>query len=142
MSAIIKDREEANRLKFQQAVESQHTLAVRTAEAMRKVELVPGKDGKKTEVTDFAKGQVDPQMQMLLIARDGYVSAEEEHAKLGYLRLMRELLVGADAKVQSVLKMAMEERHHQEKLAAMREKANLQEPSDAEIDAALEDEAK
>ena len=56
-NAIIKSTEHDRRRKFEQAVENQHMLAVRTAEEMKKLVLVGTKGSRMTELDDFAKGQ-------------------------------------------------------------------------------------
>ena len=137
-NAIIKSTEHDRRRKFEQAVENQHMLAVRTAEEMKKLVLVGTKGSRMTELDDFAKGQVDPQLQLVLIARDNFLAAEDPTSKLGFYKAMRDVFLNVDTKTMQVLEIAMKERHHREKLEALERKAGMAEPSDDEVDAALE----
>ena len=57
-SVIIKSTENERRLKFEQAVEAEHMLAVRTSEAMKKLVLVDTLKARKTELNDFANTNV------------------------------------------------------------------------------------
>jgi hypothetical protein len=137
-AVIVKDTEDERRAKFEQAVTAQHTMAVRTAEALRKVVLVSTPNEVMTKLEDFAKGQVDPQLQLVLIARDNFLEAEDSVGKLGFYKAMRDVFQHVDAKTMEVLDMAMKERHHREKMAMMEKKGNMNEPSDEEVDAALD----
>lgn len=139
MSKIVVTREDSQRNRFEQAVEAQHTCAARTAEELRKVILLDGKNGqKRTEISDFSKGQVDPQLQLVLIARDEFLAAEDPNVKLGFFRAMRDGFIKVDEKTMQVLDVAMKERHHREKLELLAQKSGLTEPTDAEIDKAIE----
>lgn len=138
-AVIARDTEEARRQKFEQAVTAQHTMAVRTAEALRKVVLLSSVNEAKTELADFAKGQVDPQMQLVLIARDNFLEAEDSIGKLGFYKAMRDVFQHVDAKTMQVLDMAMKERHHREKLEALLRKTGGDEHTDEEVDEALKD---
>lgn len=137
---IARDTEEARRQKFEAAVQSQHNCAVRTAEAIRKVVLLPSPSEAMTLLSDFSKGEVDPQLQLVLIARDHFLEAEDSIGKLGFYKAMRDVFLSVDEKNMKVLDMAMRERHHREKLEAMVKKNGGDDPSDEEVDAALRDE--
>ena len=127
--------DETTRGKFQQAVDQQHANAVRTSVALQKVVLLPRGDEQETRLTDFAKGQVDPQMQLMLIARDHFQAAEDDASKLGFFKAMRDVFLSVDDKTMKIMDMAMRERHHQEKLAVLREKLGSNEPTDAQLEA-------
>ena len=105
--------------RFLKAIDSQHLLAIRTAEAMRKMVLT---GPEKTELSSFPAGQVDPQIQLVLIARDLMNDADDMNAKLAAFRSMRDVFLSVDSKVHEVLKMAMQEKHHQENLQVQRER--------------------
>lgn len=137
---IVKSTEDERRRKFEQVVDGEHMLAARTAEAFKGLVLLDSEKCRKTELADFAKGQVDPQVQLILIARDEFLAAEDAVGKLGFFRSMRDVLLSARESNLEWLKLAMQERHHREKLAMLEKKANRDEPSDEEVDAALEDE--
>lgn len=137
-SVIVKDTEDERRAKFEQAVTAQHTMAVRTAEALRKVVLFDTEGQARTNLSDFAKGQVDPQLQLVLMARDCFLEAEDTIGKLGFFKVTRDIFMNVDSKTMEVLDMAMKERHHREKMAMMEKKGNMSEPSDEEVDAALD----
>ena len=122
------------RNKFQQSVDCQHTMAVRTSEKMRKMVLLPTESQRETRLSDFAKGEVDPLLQLVLIARDSFSAAEDDASRLGFFKAMKDVFLEADKKTMAVMDMAMKERHHQEKLNALREKAGLTEPTDAELE--------
>ena len=138
-SVIIKSTENERRLKFEQAVEAEHMLAVRTSEAMKKLVLVDTLKARKTELNDYAQGQVDPQLQLILIARDEFLAAEDAVGKLGFYRSMRDVMLSARENNLKWLTLAMQERHHREKIALMEQKLGSDEPSDAEVDAAMKD---
>lgn len=138
-AVIVKDTEDERRAKFEQAVTAQHTMAVRTAEALRKVVLFDTEGQVRTNLSDFAKGQVDPQLQLVLMARDCFLEAEDTIGKLGFFKVTRDIFMNVDSKTMEVLDMAMKERHHREKMAMMEKKGNMSEPSDEEVDAALEE---
>ena len=138
-AVIIKDTEDIRRQKFEQAVTAQHTMAVRTAEALRKVVLLPTPHEAMTALADFKKGEVDPQMQLVLIARDHFLESEDSVGKLGFYKAMRDVFLNVDQKTMQVLDMAMKERHHREKMAMIEKKGNMAEPSDDEVNAALEE---
>ena len=123
--------------KFKAAIDSQHRLAVRTAEALRKVVLIDTKRSKKTELDDFPTGQIDPQMQLLLIARDEYLGAEDPGARLGFYKSMRDVYQALDARTMKVLEVVMKERHHRDKLELLARSANANEPTEAEVLAAI-----
>lgn len=135
---IVQSLEDVRRDKFQKAVDAQHMMAVRTAEEMRKIVLVDTDHEKKTELSDYSTGSVDPQLQLVLIARDNFLETKNPNSKLGFYRAMRDVFVNVDSKTTAVLELAMKERHHREKLDAMERKAGMAEPTDAEIDALLE----
>jgi hypothetical protein len=131
--------EQARRQKFEDGVSSQQMLALRTAEALRKVVLLDNGSEKKTELAEFTKGQVDPQLQLVLIARDHFLEADDSVGKLGFFKAMRDVYLNVDQKTMAFLDMVMRERHHREKLEAFERKSGLAEPSDAEVDAAIGD---
>lgn len=134
---VPRSTEEARRERFEQEVAAQHATAVRTAEALRKIVLFDSPDCKRTEIADFKKGQIDPQVQLALMARDEFLAAEDGNTRLGFFKATRDLFLNVDAKTLEVLKIAMGERHHREKLAAQERRDNLAEPTDAEIEEAL-----
>lgn len=137
--AIIKNTEDERRRKFEQVVEGEHMLAARTADAFKKMVLLDSDKARKTELSDFAKGEVDPQIQLILIARDEFLAAEDGVGKLGFFRSMRDVLLTAREANLKWLTLAMQERHHREKMALLEQKMGNDEPSDAEIDAAIKD---
>lgn len=137
-AVIVRDTEDARRQKFEAAVQSQHMLAVRTSEALRKVVLFDTPGQKRTELAEFSKGEVDPQLQLVLMARDCFLEAEDTIGKLGFFKVTRDIFMNVDSKTMEVLDMAMKERHHREKMAMLEKKGNLNEPSDEEVDAALD----
>ena len=73
-----------------------------------------------------------------MIARDNFLAAEDPTSKLGFYKAMRDVFLNVDTKTMQVLEIAMKERHHREKLEALERKAGMAEPSDDEVDAALE----
>lgn len=136
---IIKDTAEENRLKFHQALNSQEATATRTLEALRKLILFDSQEGRKTDLADLPRGKYDPQLQLMLMARDEFLRAEDSVSKLGFYKAMRDMHTAMEERCMKVLDMAMRERHHQEKMAAIERKNNSAEPTDAEIDEALAD---
>jgi hypothetical protein len=120
-------------------IATQTNLAIRTAEAMRKLVLV-GEN--KTQVATLPAGKVDPMIQLVLLARDEYEQSEGKD-RLGYFRAMIDLFTVADQKSTTSLKgMAdalerdadrkQREKHHREKLEFEREKRDG-EPSDDQL---------
>lgn len=132
--------------KARKTISNAHRLALRTAEALRKLvlfepELVEGEAPtsahtvRKTEIGDFAQGQVDPAVIMVLKARDSYLSEEKDYARLGFFKEMRTLLQEvreANADLVRSMTAAVErqrdreqaERHHKDKIELLREKGN------------------
>lgn len=122
-------------------IATQTNLAIRTAEAMRK--LILAGEG-KTCAGDFSKGKVDPLIQLTLMARDEYEAAEGRE-RLGYFRAMQDLFMAADAKSQASLKNMAEalerdadrrqrDRHHRDKMELERLKRDG-EPTDDQLKA-------
>lgn len=136
---IIKDTAEDNRQKFQQALNSQEITASRTLEALRKLILFDSPEGRKTELADLPRGKYDPQLQLMLMARDEFIRSDDSVSKLGFYKAMRDMHTAMEERCMKVLDMAMRERHHQEKMAAIERKNNSAEPTDAEVDASLGD---
>ena len=132
--------------KARKTISNAHRLALRTAEALRKLVLfdpqpIPGKVVtsahvmRKTEIGDFAEGQVDPAVIMVLKARDAFLSEEKDYARLGFFKEMRTLLQevrAANADLVRAMTQAVErqrdreqaERHHQDKIELLKEKGN------------------
>ena len=137
MSTITVDTDKATLDEFQTAIASRHRQSLRTSEALRKVVLVDTKGGRRTELDDFPKGQIDPQMQLLLIARNEFLAAEDPTTKLGFYKSMREVYLAMDKRIMDTMQMVMAERHHNDKLELLAKSANSNEPSQAEIDAAI-----
>lgn len=136
--AIIKNTEDERRQKLEQAISNQHMLTVRTLEAMKQLVLVDTPNARKTELADYAKGQVDPHLQLILIARDKFLEADEDPvASLGFYKAMRDEILNAEEKNMKVVDMAMRQNHHREKMALLEQKMGNDEPSDAEIDAVM-----
>lgn len=140
-NVIIKNTRDEQRIKFEQVLLARQGQDIRTADAMRTIVLLPGPDGKKTELADFPPGKVDPQIQLVLIARDEYMAAEDSIGKLGFFKAMRDVYQMVDSKIPAAMKMVMEERHHREKLEALERKAGLDEPDDEEVDATIKEDA-
>lgn len=136
--AIIKNTEDERRQKLEQAISNQHMLTVRTLEAMKQLVLVDTPTARRTELADYAKGQVDPHLQLILIARDKFLQADDDPvASLGFYKAMRDEILNAEEKNMKVVDMAMRQNHHREKMALLEQKMGNDEPSDAEVDAAL-----
>lgn len=138
-AVIARDTEEARRQKFEQEVTSQHMQACRTAAEIRKVVLFDTPGQKRTELADYSKGEVDPQLQLVLMARDCFLAAEDTIGKLGFFKTARDIFLNVDEKTMKILDMAMRERHHREKLEALLKKSGGDDPSDDEVNAALGD---
>ena len=132
--------EEARRQAFETALVDQHKMAIRTADALRKIVLIPTQGEQQTELDDFKQGQVDPQIQLVLIARNEYLQCENPVARLGFYKTMKDVFQDVDNRTMRVLDMAMKERHHREKLELAATKLNA-EPTDAELDAMIESDA-
>ena len=126
--------------RFLKEIDQQHKLAIRTAEKLRKLLLMDTDSDRKTELKDFGKGTADPSLQILLMARDQLLEAEDANSKAVFMRLIRDVHEACDSKVMRVLDMAMKERHHQEVLKLKREMAEAASRSKAEkdLDAELE----
>lgn len=126
--------------RFLKEIDQQHKLAIRTAEKLRKLLLMDTDSDRKTELKDFGKGTADPSLQILLMARDQLLEAEDANSKAVFMRLIRDVFEACDSKVMRVLDMAMKERHHQEVLKLKREMAEAASRSKAEkdLDAELE----
>jgi hypothetical protein len=115
--------------KCRQTISNQHRMALRTAEALRKLVLF-APDGcviGKSEISDFPPGKVDPIVMLVLKARDSYLKEEKEFARLGFFKEMRALYQTAQERTAELVKSmtaAMErqrdreqaDRHHKEKL--------------------------
>lgn len=108
-------------LAFLKAINDQHRLAIRTAKALKDLVLLDTPHASKTELSDFKPGQVDPQVQLLLMARDMWVQSDDMKDKVACYRAMRDVFEGCDSKQTAVLELAMRERHHQEAMALKRE---------------------
>lgn len=127
--------------RFLKEIDQQHKLAIKTAEKLRKLLLMDTDHNRKTELKDFAKGDADPSLQILLMARDQLLEAEDANSKAVFMRLIRDVFEATDTKVMRVLDMAMKERHHQEALKLKREQIEASSRSKAEkdLDAELEE---
>ena len=122
-------RAQAREDQFLKALDEQHNLAVRTADALRKVVL---SGAERTRCEKYSAGRVDPYMQLLLMACQEYEGAEDANSKLGFFREMRSMYAAADTKVQAALEMAMKERHHRDKMMVLEAKSGG-EPTEDEI---------
>lgn len=137
MAKLTVDLDKAVGDGFQAAIASRHRASLKTSEALRKVVLITTKADKQTELDDFPKGQIDPQMQLLLIARDEFQNAEDPTTKLGFYKSMREVYLSMDKRIMDTMQMVMTERHHNDKLEILAKAANASEPTQAEVDAAI-----
>jgi len=122
---------------LQKEINTQHRLALKTANAIRKVVLIPTAQEQQTELDDFHAGQIDPQMQLLLIARNEFVSAEDPTAKLGFYKAMRDVFQSMDTRTKEIMELAMRERHHKDKLELLARAKGVLEPTEAEIESAI-----
>jgi hypothetical protein len=123
--------------KARKTISNSHRMALRTAEALRKLVLFApeGCVIGKSEITDFAQGQVDPAVILVLTARDSYLKEEQPFARLGYFKEMRALLQEVRAQNSELVKgmtVAIErqrdreqaDRHHKEKLEFLKGKTD------------------
>ena len=136
-SPIIRSTEDIRREKLEQEISNQHASAVRNATELRKLVLFDSSTAKKSEIDDFAKGTVDQRVILALRARDEYLNAEDSNSRLGFFRMAVSLISESDERTLGVLKLAMEQQHHREKLAAQERRDGLSEPTDAEIEEAM-----
>lgn len=139
MTPIVVDQVKAERDRFEVAIDSRYRSSMKTAEALRKVVLIATAKERQTELEDFAKGQVDPQMQLLLIARNEFLNAEDPTTKLGFYKSMRDVYGAMSKCTMDVMEMAMKERHHRDRLELLAKAANANEPTAAEVEAAMGD---
>lgn len=120
--------------KARKSISDQHRLALRTQAALRKLVLFQSDPliG-KSEITDYAPGQVDPIVLLILSARDRYLAEENEFVRVQYFREVRQLYEQARKDCNELVKnmqLALErqeeraqtERHHQDKMDLLREK--------------------
>lgn len=110
---------------FIRAIDKQHRVAVRTATDLLDIRLQDMKGVKKSELSDYPHGKVDPQIQLLLIARDNFEKAEEPTERTVFFKEMRSVLQTVDDKCRAILDMMLKERHHQENLQLMKEKLEI-----------------
>lgn len=123
--------------KARQTISNAHRMALRTAEALRKLVLFApeGCVIGKSEITDFPPGKVDPIVMLVLKARDSYLTEEKEFARLGFFKEMRALYQYAQERTAELVKSmtaAIErqrdreqaDRHHREKLDFMKGKTD------------------
>lgn len=122
--------------KARKAISNAHRMALRTAEALRKLVLFApeGDVIGKSEVTDFAPGQVDPAVILVLKARDSYLTEEKDYARLGFFKEMRtlyqeirtqnaELVKAMAAAIERQRDREQADRHHREKLEFLKGKS-------------------
>lgn len=123
--------------KARKTISNQHRMALRTAEALRKLVLF-APDGcviGKSEITDYAPGQVDPIVILALSARDAYLKEEKDYARLGFFKEMRalyqcakedtfELVKAMAAAIERQRDREQADRHHQDKINLLLEKGN------------------
>lgn len=76
----------------QVVIDDYDALTLRTADFIRKLVLFDGGADPKTELAKLPKGQVDPRIQLILMARDAGLIEEEANIRLGYFKEMRSLL--------------------------------------------------
>ncbi len=124
--------------KARKAISNHHRLTVRTSEALRKLVLFAEPECiiGKSEIRDYAQGQVDPAVQLVLKARDEFLNQNnKDFVRLGFFKEMRALL--QEVKIQTAVAVGsmhtaiekqrdreQSERHHQDKLEVLREKSN------------------
>jgi 2-methylcitrate dehydratase PrpD len=137
MDKVIVNQTQAEMNRFELAIDARYRSSMKTAEALRKVILLDTKEYRRTELGDFPKGQVDPQMQLLLIARNEFLTAEDPTTKLGFYKSMRDIHQTINKNTMEVMDMAMKERHHRDKLELLAKAANANEPTAAEVEAAM-----
>lgn len=122
--------------KARRAISDQHRMALRTQSALRKLVLFERAQNDvigKSEIADYAPGQVDPAVLLILSARDRYLTEENEFVRVQYFREVRNLYESAKADCNELVKsmtLALErqeeraqaERHHKDKMELLREK--------------------
>lgn len=121
--------------KARKTISNAHRMALRTAEALRRLVLFAPDNCVigKSEIADYAPGQVDPAVVLVLKARDAFLSEEKDYARLGFFKEMRALLQevrNQNSELVKSMTVAIEkqrdreqaERHHQDKIALLRDK--------------------
>jgi hypothetical protein len=91
-AAGIRQPERCSDDKAQKVIDDYDALTLRTADFIRKLVLFTTPTQMKTELAEMAQGQVDPRIQLILMARDEGLQAEESNVRLGYFKEMRGLL--------------------------------------------------
>lgn len=129
--------------KAAQEVAAQTNLTLRTADLLRRMQLVEMPGRPATRLEQFPAGKADPICQLVLMARDEWQAAEDPKVKLGYFRLMKDLFCEAEEKVQRGMDAITDalgkdadrrqrDRHHKDKMALEREKRETP-PTDGEL---------